>query len=129
METLIINGVTLETDFADADFIDRYEKATREMAQEAEASKTKSYRTAGEAMKTQCTIVRIYFDKLFGDGIADKIFGDKYNLRDALDAVARLSELGMQSRKELDALVNKYSQRQQQIRQKSHKAQYRGGHK
>lgn len=129
MENLIINGMTFETDFTDADFIDRYERATKEMAQEAEASKTKTYRTAGEAMKTQCMIVRIYFDKIFGDGTAEKLFGDKYNLRDSLDAVARLSELGIQSRKELDSLINKYSQRQQQVRQKGHKTPYRGGHK
>ena len=70
---IIINGVTLQGDFMDADFVGPYEEATKKMQATAMASRNKQYSSAAEGYLEQCATVDTYFDDIFGPGTAAKV--------------------------------------------------------
>lgn len=108
-----INGIKLEADFMDADFIGQYEDATRHLQQHALAQKVKHYDSLKEGYLEQIKVVNLYFNEIFGDGTADKIFaGKEKNLMVHLQAVATLTDWGNAEKKRLNDFTNKYTQRQ-----------------
>ena len=112
MASIYILGHELQGDFFDADFVDRYEAATRRMRDQATAGEGAHYSSLGDAYRAQCKIANDYFDGVFGDGTADELFGGSNNLKDHMQAVAELVEAAQKSQKETNDFVNKYTQRQ-----------------
>jgi hypothetical protein len=108
-----INGVTLQCDFMDADFMEPYEQATIEMQAAAARQKNQHYDSAAKAMIAQCDVVNDYFDGIFGEGTAAKVFGGSHNLMTHLQAVSDLTDYAMKAKKEINDFTNKYTQRQQ----------------
>jgi hypothetical protein len=113
MSNITINGKKLEGDFFDADFMDRYEGATRKMYDVAMAEKGKHYEKIADAFRAQCRIIEDYFNEIFGADASDQIFGSAYNLKEHLEAVAELTNVAANAKKDVNDLVNKYTQRQQ----------------
>ena len=90
---IIINGVTLQGDFMDADFVGPYEEATKKMQATAMASRNKQYSSAAEGYLEQCATVDTYFDDIFGPGTAAKVFqGSEHNIMVHLKAVEELTD-------------------------------------
>ena len=110
---LIINGVTLNGDLMDADFMEKFEIGMTKMRDSAQAAKTAGYTTAAEHYRAQCGVVNTCFDDIFGPGTADAIFQGKMNVREHLLAIEQVSEWAAGERKALNDLTNKYTQRQQ----------------
>lgn len=106
-----INGVTLQADFMDADFMEIFEPAVYEMREKINASKTMNgsvaakYREMNQAIET-C------FDIIFGDGISGRVFQGSKNVMVHLEAVARIEEAQRIERKQFSEFSNKYTQRQ-----------------
>ena len=57
-------------------------------------------------------MVNLYFNEIFGEGTADKIFAGKEKLMVHLQAVATLTDWGNAEKKRLNDFTNKYTQRQ-----------------
>lgn len=115
---IIINGVTLEGDFMDADFVGPYEEATRAMAEKAQRTQGKKYDTFADSIIEQCALVDEMFDRIFGDGTAKELFnGSERNLMVHLVAVEQLTDWANGERKKLNDFTNKYTQRQAQPKQ------------
>ncbi len=110
---IIINGVTLEGDFMDADFVGPYEEATKKMAEKAQLNQEKKYDSFADSIIEQCALVDEMFDNIFGEGTAEKLFqGSERNLMVHLVAVEDLTSWANGERKKLNDFTNKYTQRQ-----------------
>lgn len=98
---MIINGVQIEDpDVSDVLFMERYERENNLVKKKVNNSGGKS---PAQIMREQCTAVFVFFDNVFGDGTAKKIFGEKVNLVVCVDAYDQaLTEINR-----LDAEVGK----------------------
>lgn len=108
-----INGVTLQADFMDADFMERFEPAVYELRDQINASKTMQGSTAAK-YKAMNQTIEDAFNKIFGDGTADSIFQGSKNVMVHLEAVAKIEEAQRIEKKQFNDLSNKYTQRQKQ---------------
>lgn len=111
MGKIVILGKELEGDFLDADFMAKYESATKEMHGEAMAKKGAHYDSVAQAFRDQCDVVRAYFDRIFGEGTSAALFGEQFNIRTHVEATAELTDRAAAARKEMNDLTNKYTQR------------------
>ena len=111
MAKIVILGKELEGDFFDADFMERYETATRDMHNKATDARDRKYEKVADAFREQCAVAREYFDRIFGKGTSKDLFGDKMNLRNHMEAIAELTK------KEINDLTNKYTQRSKSFSQ------------
>ena len=67
--TLSINGVDLHVDAEDAAFMERYEAAFA-----AVSANVSDCKETADAIRQYCQNFRTFFDVLFGDGTAEKLF-------------------------------------------------------
>ncbi|MBD5456209.1 MAG: hypothetical protein HDR23_07020 [Lachnospiraceae bacterium] len=123
-----INGVTLQADFMDADFMDKFEPAIYKMRDGINKSKTMQGSTAAK-YKTINQSVEDFFDQVFGEGTSDSIFQGSKNVLLHLEAVSQIDGAQREERKQLNNLSNKYTQRQNSFQsmqghQKKQKLQY-----
>lgn len=110
---ITINGVILEGNFMDADFMEPFEAATKNLGKRAEACRSKKYENYAESMREQCAAVDDYFDEIFGGGTAETVFkGKEHNLMVHLKAVEELTNWANGEKKKLNDFTNKYIQRQ-----------------
>lgn len=108
MSSITINGVELELDLMDADVMEKYEKLNQEIVEKVkEPSQYKGLSNA-EGMRLQCRCVDDFFDKLFGAGTAQKVFGGGNNLGIRLDAFAQVSQMSGDIDKRVNELTSKY---------------------
>lgn len=103
---MIIKGIELEDlDIFDADIMEKYEKSLNKVA-------NKNYDTAktmSESIKLQCKTVFAFFNDMWGKGTDKKVFGDKCNLKDCLEALDQVIEYVNSQGKEIQLLTSKYS--------------------
>lgn len=106
-----INGVTLQADFMDADFMEKFEPAIYEMRDGVNASKTMQGSVAVK-YKAMNQAIETCFNQIFGDGTADRIFQGNKNVMMHLEAVAQIDKAQKSEQKQFNDFSNKYTQRQ-----------------
>lgn len=106
-----INGVTLQADFMDADFMEKFEPAVNKMREEINAGKAMQGMTAAK-YKAMNQTIETFFDTVFGEGTASSIFQGSKNIMVHLEAVARIDEAQRAEKKQFNNFSNKYTQRQ-----------------
>lgn len=106
-----INGVTLQADFMDADFMEVFEPAIYTMRESVSASKTVQDSVAAR-YKAMNQAVETFFDTAFGEGTADSIFQGSKNVMVHLEAMAQIERAQRDEKKQFNDLSNKYTQRQ-----------------
>ena len=106
-----INGVTLQADFMDADFMEVFEPAIFTMREGINASKTMQGMVAAK-YKAMNQTIETFFDTAFGEGTADSIFQGSKNVMVHLEAVAKIEEAQRAEKKQFNDFSNKYTQRQ-----------------
>ena len=83
---MVINGVNLsDIDVADALVMERYEHAHDNEAKAMNDLQPEGKRQS-ELIRAQCTAVFNFFDEVFGDSTAKKVFGESVNLTTCLNA-------------------------------------------
>ena len=117
MASIVVLGKELDGDFFDADFMERYETATQDLYEKAADEINRKHKKASGAFRAQCEVAREYFDRVFGEGTADMLFGEKRNLKTHMEAIAELTECAARSKKEVNDLTNKYTQRSKAFNQ------------
>lgn len=81
---MIVNGVQLPNpDTADVLFM---EKLEREQDAVTNWDENPEIKTRAQKIRAQCTAIFNFFDNMFGDGTAKKVFGEKVNLITCVDA-------------------------------------------
>lgn len=104
---MVINGVQLEDiDIFDVDCAEKYESALNEVL--VQANDTKNLK-GSEVIRNQCQAVFNCFDKLFGEGTHEKVFGNKMNIITCLKAFEELIDETNAKKSELDEITAKYS--------------------
>lgn len=105
-----INGVELEVNFLDADFMEKIENCCRKVSEQAEKSKTELKNlTLSQQIKGECKIIKDFFDEVFGEGTSDKVFKGKNDLKLCLSAFQDLIEAKAKMQQEMNSLFAKYS--------------------
>ena len=83
---MIINNVTLpDIDVADALEMERFEKANDNVSDKMKQLDTNGKRRS-ELIREQCSAIFDFFDEVFGNGTAKKVFGDSVNLTTCINA-------------------------------------------
>lgn len=83
---MVINSVNLpDIDVADALVMERYEHAHDNVAKAMNDLQPEGKRQS-ELIRAQCTAVFNFFDEVFGDGTAKKVFGETVNLTTCINA-------------------------------------------
>lgn len=121
---LIINGIKLEGDLMDADFMEKFESSMIKMRDSAQAKKRENFPTAAANYRAQCEVVNTCFDEIFGAGTAQKLFGGKMSVMEHLKAIEKVSEWAAGERKILNDFTNRYTQRQQNAVRNMQTAQF-----
>ena len=103
-----INGVRLEVDAEDAEFMERYKRAEDLMKISDTEAKTEL-----EAIREYCLKYRIFYDNLFGEGTSEKIFNGIPDNRRKYDDIfikllERMMEQRIQSKLRLVGAMKKY---------------------
>ena len=83
---MVINNVTLQDiDVADALEMERYEKANDTVSAKMKQLDTNGKRRS-ELIRFQCTAIFEFFDDVFGEGTAKKVFGESVNLTTCINS-------------------------------------------
>lgn len=106
---MIINGVELEIDFTDADFIEKVEEACKEVFNKAEELKQDKKLSLAEGIRQECKILKDFLDYVLGDGTSEKLFKGKDSLNQCLKAFEDIINAKQNSMNEFESKISKYS--------------------
>lgn len=112
-----ILGVELEYDFFDADQLEIYERENQRVADDIKEPAQYEGKSTADAIRMQCHIVDKFFDAVFGEGTARRIFRGKANIRDHMEAFGQVAQGAMEARGELDAIEDRYTPNRAERRQ------------
>ena len=105
-----INGVELEVNFLDADFMEKIENCCKKVSKRAEKGKSELKNlTLSQQIKAECQIIKDFFDEVFGEGTSEKVFKGKNYLKLCLSAFQDLIEAKAKMQQEMNSLFAKYS--------------------
>ena len=105
-----INGIELEINFLDADFVEKLENAFKKVNEKAENSKKEQKElTYSQQIKAECKIINEFFDEVFGEGTSELIFKGKNDLKLCLSAFQDLADAKVRMQNEMNSLFAKYS--------------------
>lgn len=101
MSKVTINEVELELDLMDADVVEKFDNLNAEIAVEIKNPEHYEGLSNADCMRVQCRMVDSYFDRLFGEGTADRIFPKRNNLGDRMEAFGQTVSMS----KEQDSII------------------------
>ena len=105
---MIINDVSFDIDFTDADFIEKIETGSKKVYEETEKLKNIDY-TLAEGIRQECKILKDFIDYVFGEGTSKEWFGEKDSLHLILQAFTDIINERDKQIKVIDELASKYS--------------------
>lgn len=107
-----INGVTLQADFMDADFMEIFEPALYEVRDRANKCKTQKTGMVAGAFKELNSCIETFFDTVWGGSTSERIFNGSKNVLEHIEALAQVETAARAERKQFNDISNKYTQRQ-----------------
>lgn len=109
MADLKINGVVLEMDLLDADVMERYEELNNKLVEKIQDKTIYEGKSTSEGMKYQCRCIDKFFDKMFGEGTAEELFGGDNNLGRRIDAYGFVvTKANETSKDQMNGIMGKY---------------------
>lgn len=79
-----LKDIEVDFSFTDADCLERLEKASKKVQEEAKEYK-KEEMSLSEAIRKECGIINNFIDEVFGEGIAEKVFKGKNDLQEHME--------------------------------------------
>lgn len=110
-----IRGVEVNFDFLDADNIEKFEDEAKKVKEKADSYKKQEMKLS-EAIKTECGIIKTFFNNVFGEGTALKVFGEKNNLNDCIKAFSDIVEYKVKQQKDIENTFARYTPNRAQRR-------------
>lgn len=101
---ITINGVELEFNIYDYETASRYEGALRQL----QAVTVQPGAGLAETIKSQCALVFDFFDTVFGDGTAEKVFKGKQDFRICTQALGDVINAAKAQQAEYSNLLSQY---------------------
>lgn len=105
-----LKDIEVDFSFTDADCIERLENAAKKVKEKSEL-KDKEEISLSKAIREECNIIDEFFDEVFGDGIAEKIFKGKKDLQEHMELFTDIMNAKIETTKATqnlyDSLENK----------------------
>lgn len=98
-----------EMDFTDAVFIEKIEKAYKELELKIKEKTGYDELSNADKIKYECNIVKKYIDDVLGENASKNIFGDSYSFRKHLEVLEYFNEKMQESSTALNNKFSKYS--------------------
>lgn len=105
---MIINDISFDIDFTDADFIEKIETGSKKVYEETDKLKNEDY-TLAEGIRQECKILKDFLDYVLGDGTSEKLFEKKDSLHLCLKAFEDIIKKKEEQVKSINELAEKYS--------------------
>lgn len=102
-----IRNIEVEFDFLDADDMEKFENEAKKVIEQCEI-KEKQTMSYSQMIREQCEIINNFFDKVFGDGISQKIFGNKNNLKEHITAFEEIVKEKEEQQKSIVSTLERY---------------------
>ena len=115
-----IRDIEVDFDFLDADDVERFEKEARRVKEECEI-KNKQEMSYSEVIREECNIIDRFFDNVFGNGIAEKLFNGKKNLNEHIKAFEDIVKEKIEQQKGLQNTLDRYQPNREQRRYNKYK--------
>lgn len=112
-----ILGLELNFDFFEAEKMEVYERENQRVAEDIKEPAQYEGKSTADAFRIQCGIIDRFFDNVFGEGTAKKLFKGKANIREHMEAFGIVAQEAMEARGELEAIKDKYSPNRAERRQ------------
>lgn len=109
MSKMEFNGVELELDLLDADVMEEYDKNINKIVDDVKEPTQYEGKSVADQMRIQCGHVKRFFDTTFGEGTSEKLFGEKNNLGDCLEAFGIASDLAKKENEKTREIMSKYT--------------------
>jgi len=106
---LTINELIKNSDFTDADFIEKIEIGSKTVFDKTEEIKKTKYDTLAEGIRQECKIFKEFLDYVFGEGTSQEVFEGKDSLHLCLKAFEDIINQKEEQVKSINNLVSKYS--------------------
>ena len=119
-----IKNIEVDFNFLDADDIERFEKEAKKVRQECEI-KGKEEMSYSQLIREECRIINNFFDNVFGEGVSEKLFGNKSNLEDHIKAFEDIVQEKIEKQRGLQNTFDRYQPNREQRRYN----QFRGNRK
>ena len=112
MSIVKINEVELEVNVLSPNFMERYENAFDSMNERFDETKKNAQNIReSEGLRQSCEIINEFFDNIFGDGTAKRIFPGEMDLGASFDAMEAVVDETIRQRHDLNNRSNRYMQR------------------
>ena len=119
-----IRDIEVDFDFYDADDVEKFENEAQKVLDRCDEEAQKNY-SASESIKIQCKIVEDFFNAVFGEGISDKIFKKKNNLKEHLIIYEEVIKERRLEDNEMRNVFGRYQPNREQRRYKQYKGNRR----
>ena len=100
-----LKDIEVDFSFTDADDIERFENGAKKVKEKANNFK-KTELSMSEAIKEECKIIDEFFDEVFGDGTANKLFNGKKDLKEHIDMFADIVNEKLEQTKAFQNMYN-----------------------
>ena len=115
-----IKNIEVDFDFLDANDVERLEKATQKLVDKTEEYKEKEI-SMSEEIRLECEIIEKFLDEVFEEGISQKLFNGKQNLKEHVDVFQDIMNEKIRYNKDMEAIY----QRNQHNREKRRNGKYK----
>lgn len=115
-----IRDIEVSFDFLDADDVERFEKEAQRVKEECEV-KNKEELSYSEVIRKECNIIDRFFDNVFGEGIAEKLFKGKKNLNEHMKAFEDIINTKIEQQRGLQNTLDRYQPNREQRRYNKYK--------
>lgn len=112
-----IRNIEFDFNFFDADDFEKFERELIVVKEKCQKEEIKNLKVS-EVIKKECKIIKDFFDNVFGEGTAFKIFGEKNNLQDCISAYEDIVNEKIKQQQDLQNTFDKYSPNRSQRRAK-----------
>lgn len=102
-----IRGIEVNFDFLDADDVERFEREAKKVKENCEI-KNEQEMTYSQIIREECKIIDNFFNNVFGDGIAFKIFKGKNNLEEHIKAFEDIVNEKVEQQRRLKNTYDRY---------------------
>ena len=112
---MVIRGIEVNFNFLDADDVEKFEREAEKVKKECEI-KGKQQMTYSQIIREECRVIDTFFNNVFGQGIADKIFKGKNNLEEHIKAFEDIVNEKVEQQRRLQNTYNRYQPNREQRR-------------
>lgn len=114
-----IKNIEVNFEFLDADDMERFENEAKNVITKCELQeKGKEKLSYSQIIREQCKIINIFFDNVFGEGVSEKLFRNKSNLQEHIEAFEEIVKEKEKQQTTLVSSLNRYQPNRETRRSK-----------